>query len=1023
MLTKSRYFGWENLFLKRILAVREREIEANICLTLWNSTYLGTWLWCVTFAPVVAYALYAKDHSLVENPSIVLSAVTILVLDRNIGRFTRAMSGVLNAWPAARRLEEMLTKDDSVSTLTDIVRPQSGETIELRSAHFTWSPLSRSPSSASEAGISIDTEKQMAVGGEVPQTDTTFDLAPLNLTFSPGSLVAIVGPTQAGKSSLLSGITREMPLSAGFVETDGIPAYCPQKAWIQSATVKENIVFGQPFNVSIYERVLDSCALRPDLESFPRGDMSELGERGINLSGGQQHRLHLARTFYQALVDDRNIILLDDPLSAVDAVVSSVIFDNGISANGILAGRCRLLATHQLQYLSRCDRIIYMRDGRVLADGTFTELMNLPTFADFVGEYTQSEVAKYDLGSDDSVIKSHLEPAVDVVQETADADADADARVVMDEERASYKVPAKFYITALGNARERAEFIVATTVLVLSQMGFILVSLQTAWWTSDRWHLSLVGNAMLYFLFTIVHALTWGPYCYLMQKFWIKRSITFSSAALRGVMQAPLSFFNANPMGRLINRFTSDISSLDTTFPVGYWFFSLICIYSIAMVCVMLVYLPIVAALLAPWTGMGVLIFRIYKSTPLEIKRLSANMQSSYLTLLHEGLDGRTTIALAKHEDAFRDGIYKLLDEHNSVHFINFATFEWASICHTVTYIILMFSSGLLLLHTRLDHSPSTQVIVFAMLAVLASLLAIALEQGTNCQKGINAMERLSHFANELPSEGARSSAKIPGWPNNGAVTFDRVSLRYKPSLPMVLSDVTFDAAAGEKLGIVGRTGAGKSSLLMALLRLYDLSSGRITIDGQDITQLGLHDVRHAIATIPQDPVMFIGSVRFNLDPTGEISDDRLLQALERVHLIGDRAEGKSGSLTLDSFVTEGGKNFSSGQRQLLSLARALAKGSKIIVMDEPSSNVDSKMDALVQQTIREAFADCTVMMIAHRLRSVLRYDRVVVMDKGAVVEVGPPRDLFCQEGGGYFRALCEQASIELTEFPSLRSP
>lgn len=168
---------------------------------------------------------------------------------------------------------------------------------------------------------------------------------------------------------------------------------------------------------------------------------------------------------------------------------------------------------------------------------------------------------------------------------------------------------------------------------------------------------------------------------------------------------------------------------------------------------------------------------------------------------------------------------------------------------------------------------------------------------------------------------------------------------------------------------------------------------------------------------------MFIGSVRFNLDPTGEISDDRLLQALERVHLIGDRAEGKSGSLTLDSFVTEGGKNFSSGQRQLLSLARALAKGSKIIVMDEPSSNVDSKMDALVQQTIREAFADCTVMMIAHRLRSVLRYDRVVVMDKGAVVEVGPPRDLFCQEGGGYFRALCEQASIELTEFPSLRSP
>lgn len=1008
-----KYFGWENSFLERILTVREQETKANLRQVGWNSFYSGIFVSTVTFAPIVIYGIYASQHSLTDSPAIVMGGVILLTYDRNVHLLNRAITGILNAWPSAMRVQDMLTAGDSDHSRTTTIAPVCADhAVELSSAQFDWD-LHREASPDPVAAALTDVEKQATkdVDFESRKSTVKFEMLPVDISLVTGELVAIVGPTQAGKSSILAGLTSEMPLREGQMRLNGLPAYCPQHAWIQSATVKENILFGQRYDTKIYEAVLETCCLKADLETFADGDLSELGERGINLSGGQQHRVHLARTLYQALADDRKIILLDDPLSAVDAIVSSVIFDKAISEKGLLAGRCRVLVTHQLQYLARCDRVVYMRDGRILADGTLADLMHIPAFSDFLGNQTQSREQEH---INSKTVGSEANELTQPTGPTGDED-----QVIMEEERAAYHVPAKTYVEAVGSYRDKIVFVLIALAAIVSQIAWVFICLQTAWWTSNRWQVGLVANTMIYFGITLAHALTWGPYMWMIRVFWVKRAVVYSSDALRGVMRAPASFHNANPTSRLINRFTSDISHLDTAFPYNYWFFTLILLFMLSMVVGVLTYIPLMTTLLIPWVTAGVFVFSVWKSCPLEIKRLSVNMQSTYLSLLHEGLSGRTTIALAKHEEAFRHGIYQKMDEHNSIYFLGFATFEWASVLQICAFGIIMFCTGLLLLHTRLDSPPSVQTIVFAMLATAGTLLGLLLEGGSNCQRGVNAIQRLTHFANDLPDEGVCSPAahceNLENWPSEGHVTFDNISLQYKTHLPMVLKGVGFEVRGGEKVGVVGRTGAGKSTLLMALLRLYDLAEGRILIDGHDINSLGIHTVRHAIATIPQHPTMFIGSVRFNLDPTGEKTDAQLLHALELVNLVGDRAEGKAGSLTLDTHVQEGGRNFSSGQRQLLSLARALAKQSKIIIIDEATSDVDLAMDAVIQQTIRRVFADCTVMTIAHRLRSIIGYDRVVVMDKGEVVELGSPRELFCNRG--YFRSLCEQASVELGDF------
>lgn len=949
----------------------------------------------IGYAFVLAYCIYEKRGDL-DSPALVMGPVLIAAFERGLIMLNDALVAIVVGWPALCRVQDFLSAPDKSTDHSEpLTRPERA--VELSSALFSWSS---SDSARSSIDLEhFDSEKQ-SIDAKNDNAGANFELAPLTLDFPRQGLTAIVGPTQAGKSSLLSGLVGEMPLRHGQFAVDGLPSYCPQQAFIQSANVRTNIVFGQTYDEEIYDKVVAACALRPDFERFPNGDLSELGERGLNLSGGQKHRIHLARTIYQALKDDRKVVLLDDPLSAVDSRTCSIIFNTAILE--LLKVKCCLLVTHQLQILSKCDSIIFMKHGQIKAQGTFDELMRLDSFVAFVGDYAQVEHQ-----STEGVEKAAPEPST--IQ---------DDHVEDEEEIADYHVPWSVHWRFLGSPGIRMYFILLITLLAIVQASIVLSMFQLGWWQSDRWHLDYTQNLALYLGFNAIDLCGWGPYLILMQSFMLHRSFDLGIDALMGMTQAPLSFFNGQPLGRLLQRFTWDTNQLDTVLPPSFWVTSLLCFYMLCLLTTSLAYLPLNATLLVPWALSGAIIFRIYKAVPLENKRISVRLSSKCMALLHEGLSGRLTINLAKFEVGFREILYTRLDAYNRVHLIDFATFSWATLAFDFSFVIVTVGGGLLTLYYRFREAPALLVVAYSIFLNLGSFQQNLLLQGTSLQKVINAIQRMQHFASGLPQETLvmtghdQSNPEKTPWPAHGAIALRNVCLRYKSSLPLVLRNVSMEVKSCEKIGIVGRTGAGKSSLLMALLRMYELDEGDILIDGVDITkERGVHDVRHTIATIPQDPILFVGTIRYNLDPTGNISDERLLDALRQVHLIGEHAEGAEGSVTLDTPVESGGENLSAGQKQLLSLARALAKDNKIIVIDEATSNVDLARDQLVQSTIRDVFAQCTVLTIAHRLRTVLLYDRICVMGEGRVLEMGAPKELFDREGGE-FRDLCLQAGI-----------
>lgn len=958
-----KYYGWEDFIYQKIALIRAAEVKACCSSATWQSCQVALGIMGVLYGPLVASGTYNSFHVTLETPAIVLTGLLFLVVDRYLWLLYVSLVDLINAWPSNARMVAYLTSPDRAQQSDCVLLPGTSEASLEKHIPEKYA---------------LDVDATFAWGAHIAKGSF---IAEIQLQVPHGQLVAVVGPSQSGKSSFLSGLIGSMT-TRGHVSIDGLPSYCAQSAYIQSGTVQDNIVFGQRLDRAIYDRVIDVCALRADLSSFPRGDHSILGERGLNLSGGQKHRISLARAIYQALIDQRKIILLDDPLSAVDAGTSAILFDEAITR--ALQDKCRVLVTHQTHVLARCDRILFMQNGTIVADGRFEDLIKDVNFADFVGQHQQSLQVNHTVN--------------DI------ATQDKDVVVVEEEERAAYGVPFSMYVRFIGGRKSRLRFLSIFALLVLSQTAFGLVNLQSAYWNSNKWNVSVAANACTMFGFILLHNLTWGPYAAFMQRFMITRANVVTLAALKSVLNAPMSFYDSNPAGRIIHRFTSDVSEIDVVLPAQFWDFTLIAVFLLATLIIALVYVPLVAVLLVPWFMSACLVFFIYQPTILETKRLSVNLRSKYMALLQEGLNGRSTISLARQETAFQETLCDKMDHYNSVNFLSIGAFQWATLATNLGYTVVVFCAGLLIVLQRFKYSPAVLTLVLGLLPTISSLAEFSLSTGAECQKGINAVERLNHYADDLPSEGQRSVG-IKDWPANGQISFKDVCLRYKADLPLVLQNLSMEIAAGEKIGIVGRTGAGKTSLITALLRLTELSHGSISIDDMDLAKLGLHDVRHSIATIPQEPILFLGNVRDNLDPTGTIDDQRLQAALQQVHL----------ELGLEDEVTAGGDNFSAGQRQLISLARALAKDCKIIMIDEATSNVDMAKDELIQKTIREVFADCTVLTIAHRLRTVLYYDRICVMDAGQVLEMGPPLALF--KTGGRFYSLCHQAGLTEKDF------
>lgn len=824
-----------------------------------------------------------------------------------------------------------------------------------------------------------------------------------------GETWAIVGQVGSGKSSLLSLLMKELLPREGSVTISGTVSYCSQKPWVFEGTVRENIVFIEPFDENRYNEVVRVCALQRDLMLWPNSDQTVVGERGVSLSGGQKARVNLARAIYRRA----DIYLLDDPLSAVDAYVGKHIFEECIQ--GYLAEKICVLVTHQLQYLSGMDRIMIMNKGQVEAKGSYEE----------VRQYFKDIVQAKD--SDVDVTEETIETDQLLEETTQEGPANSKVGENQNDGTIGFRVY-KDFLKSVNNGL----FVVLVGLLLLAwQMSstgtdyYLLIwvnweekfsGTSDATWTTDD-HILLYSGLIALTLLLSVNSFAFFEMC-------LRASLNLHASLYQGISRATMYFFNTNSSGRVINRFSKDIGLIDAGLPVVmidslYFFLELagiIVIVSLANYW-----------LLVPTAIMAALFYAlryVFLKTARNVKRVEAITRSPIFAHTNATVEGLTTVRAFGAQRQMLSQFDAHQDLNSSASFLFGAIARgfafWLDLICALYIAAVVFSFPIL----GTEIVSGNVGLAITQVLNLIGMCNWGLRQTAELENQMTSVERVLEYSRlDEEKDTIKPAMEISqNWPQKGSVEFRSITLRYAPHAEPVLKRLSFEIKAKERIGIVGRTGAGKSSIIQALFRLapIDAERGTILIDGLDTGAVPLRRLRAAISIIPQDPVIFSGTLRSNLDPfegPGQPDDSRLWAALEQVKLKDVVANCSGG---LDAKMVEGGANFSVGQRQLICLARAILRDSRILILDEATASVDPDTDKLIQSTIRNQFRDCTILTIAHRLHTIMDSDRVLVMDAGQLVEFDSPANLLLQPRG-FFRKLFDETGMDINEYLVIR--
>ncbi|XP_073119316.1 ABC transporter C family member 10-like [Henckelia pumila] len=960
-----KLFAWETHFrevIEKLRAIEEKCLwavqlcQANYIVIFWSSSFL------------VSSATFGTCYFLgfpLSSTNVFTFVATLQLVQEPVRFIPDVIAVFIQAKVAFSRIAKFLAEPELETASVRVKSSLCDATVIFQSADLSWD-----------------------------ENPSRLTLRNISLGVKHGDKIAICGEVGSGKSTLLAAILGEVPITAGTVQVHGTIAYAPQSAWIQTGSIRENILFGSTFDGNKYQDTLNRCSLVKDLELLPFGDLTEIGERGVTLSGGQKQRIQLARAMYK----DADIYLLDDPFSAVDAHTASSLFNDYVL--GALSTKTVVLVTHQVDFLRTFDSVLFMSDGKILHAAPYSQLLatsqgfwdlvnahkETPGSSEVLSEFTSSQ----NCGSSSGEIRKHH-------AEMEAKTSENEYQLIKKEEREVGDSGLKPYILYLNQDKGVFFFSVAALSHLISLAGQIM---QNAWMAAnvDDRNVTTFRLIVVYLLIGLVSSL-----------FIICRSIStvvlnmkmsrgIFSQLLMALFRAPVSFYDSTPLGRILSRVSSDLSVVDLDVP-----FNLLSAaamtsncYSYMVVLAVITWQVVLIAL--PMIFFVMRLQRYYFSSARELMRINGTTKSLVANHLAESMAGVTTIRAFEEEERFFAMNLQFIDTNGSPYFHYFSANEWLIqrldiLCATV----LSFAALCMVLLPPGTVSSGFVGMSLSYGLALNSILTYSINTQCSLSNYIVSIERLDQYMH-IPSEALEviEENRAPiNWPTEGRVEIQDLKIRYRPNSPLVLRGINCIFEGGHKVGIVGRTGSGKTTLISALFRLVEPAGGKILVDGVDILGIGLHDLRSRLGIIPQDPTLFNGTVRYNLDPLGEHTEQELLEVLGKCQLKEAIQEKKNG---LDSLVVEDGSNWSMGQRQLFCLGRALLRRSKILVLDEATASIDNATDMILQKIIRTEFTDCTVITVAHRIPTVMDCNMILAISEGKLVEYDEPMNLMKRE-------------------------
>jgi len=946
-----KLYAWETHFKKVIEGLRETEIKWLSAFQL-RKSYNSFLFW--TSPVLVSSATFFTCYLLkipLDASNVFTFVATLRLVQDPIRQIPDVIGVVIQAKVAFTRITKFLDAPELNGQVRKKYCVGNEYPIVMNSCSFSWD--------------------------ENPSKPT---LKNINLVVKAGEKVAICGEVGSGKSTLLAAVLGEVPKTEGMIQVCGKIAYVSQNAWIQSGTVQDNILFGSSMDRQRYQETLERCSLVKDLEMLPYGDNTQIGERGVNLSGGQKQRVQLARALYQ----NADIYLLDDPFSAVDAHTATSLFNEYVM--GALSDKTVLLVTHQVDFLPVFDSVLLMSDGKIIRSAPYQDLLAYcQEFQNLVNAHKDT-IGVSDLNrvgphrGNEILIKGSIDIRGTLYKESLKP-SPAD-QLIKTEEREMGDTGLKPYILYL---RQNKGFFNAS-LGVLCHIIFLSGQIsQNSWMAANVQNpdvntLKLISVYIAIGIFTVFFLLFRSLALVVLG---VQTSRSLFSQLLNSLFRAPMSFFDSTPLGRVLSRVSSDLSIVDLDVPFGLMFAAGASLNAYSNLGVLAVVTWQVLFVIVPMMVLALRLQRYYLASAKELMRINGTTKSALANHLGESVAGAITIRAFEEEDRFFEKNLELIDKNAGSYFYNFAATEWLiQRLETMSAAVLSFSAFIMALLPPGTFSSGFIGMALSYGLSLNNSFVFSIQNQCQLSNQIISVERVNQYM-DIPSEAAEiieENRPSPNWPQVGRVDLRDLKIRYRQDAPLVLHGITCTFEGGDKIGIVGRTGSGKTTLIGALFRLVEPTGGKIIIDSVDITTIGLHDLRSRLGIIPQDPTLFQGTIRYNLDPLGQFSDQQIWEVLDKCQLLEAVQEKEQG---LDSLVVEDGSNWSMGQRQLFCLGRALLRRCRILVLDEATASIDNATDAILQKTIRAEFRDCTVITVAHRIPTVMDCNMVLAMSDG----------------------------------------